>query len=286
MRIVHAILAGAAAIGCIAAALLGPGCTVSPPADDGLCRSDADCDDGVFCNGREVCQSDGTCADGPPCESDICPDCVCSESLRLCTMIPPCASSTDCDDGLFCNGQEQCVDGGCVPGEPVDCGDDPCSEALRACERCLCESDEDCTDGVFCNGQEVCEDCACRPGAPPCPEGEECDELTGECSACPCDSDADCDDGLICNGTETCVACACLAGEPLCPTENPRTGDFCNACDEELGGCLAPCVSDEECDDGAFCNGQETCDGCSCLTGTPPCPEGACDEEADACMGE
>ena len=53
------------------------------------------------------------------------------------------------------------------------------------------------------------------------------------------------------------------------------------------------CTSDEECDDGLYCNGYETCDDDSgiCLSGSDPCPddelfcngEESCDEEIDAC---
>ncbi len=276
-----AATAGAA---CFGAAMMGPGCTTSPPPADEGCQSNADCDDGVFCNGEEVCQPDGTCAAGTPCETPTCPDCVCNETLKLCTMIPPCTGDGDCDDGLFCNGPETCVNGGCVDGEPVDCGEDACDEEIDACEVCLCVGDADCDDGAMCNGVETCVDCACQPGEPLCQEGEDCDELTGECSVCACASDEDCNDGLVCNGEETCADCLCVAGESPCIVENPRTGEPCDSCNEQLGGCLAPCVSDEECNDGQFCNGQEVCDGCSCLPGAPPCPEGACDEGGDVCL--
>ena len=54
------------------------------------------------------------------------------------------------------------------------------------------------------------------------------------------------------------------------------------------------CTSDDECDDGLYCNGYEKCDVDSetCLPGSDPCPddelfcngEESCDEEIDACM--
>ncbi len=58
-------------------------------------------------------------------------------------------------------------------------------------------------------------------------------------------------------------------------------------------GCPVPlgiadgCSRDEQCDDGFFCNGAESCLLVFCWPGTPPCPlsEGCdlCDEDADAC---
>lgn len=46
------------------------------------------------------------------------------------------------------------------------------------------------------------------------------------------------------------------------------------------------CSIDEDCDDGLFCNGAETCDApnCTCLPGTNPCPTDAtCNEDTDIC---
>jgi hypothetical protein len=41
---------------------------------------------------------------------------------------------------------------------------------------------------------------------------------------------------------------------------------------------------DADCDDGEFCNGEESCDAGSCAAGTPPCLEGDfCNEETDSC---
>ncbi len=54
------------------------------------------------------------------------------------------------------------------------------------------------------------------------------------------------------------------------------TGDFAQACSV-----------DADCDDGAFCNGTETCDtgSGSCVAGTPPCTGSQqCDEAADQCI--
>ncbi len=55
-----------------------------------------------------------------------------------------------------------------------------------------------------------------------------------------------------------------------------------------------PCASDVECNDGSYCNGDETCmvgdpnaDVRGCLAGTPPCAAGStCDEATDSCTSE
>jgi hypothetical protein len=54
-------------------------------------------------------------------------------------------------------------------------------------------------------------------------------------------------------------------------------------CEEETDACV-PCEV-EDCDDGLFCNGIETCKGSVCIPGLPPCL-GECSEESDVCPCE
>jgi hypothetical protein len=75
-----------------------------------------------------------------------------------------CDRDEDCDNGTFCDGTEQCVDGSCVSGDPVDCGEGnectslSCDEELRECvltaDDSLCECGETCDRvfgcGVYC----------------------------------------------------------------------------------------------------------------------------------------
>jgi hypothetical protein len=43
-------------------------------------------------------------------------------------VIASCEEDEDCDDGLFCNGKETCLEGDCAAGEPLDCNDNnPCT---------------------------------------------------------------------------------------------------------------------------------------------------------------
>ncbi len=93
---------------------------------------DAACDDGLFCNGAEVCDSQIGCRpESDPCDDGV--DCTvdsCDESLDMCMNTP---NDAACDDGLFCNGLEVC-------DPDLDCvvGDDPCGLGL-SCEE---EADE------------------------------------------------------------------------------------------------------------------------------------------------
>jgi len=159
-----------------------------------VCTEDADCDDGLFCNGAETCDTGtGECQ-----WADIaCPDdgvyCNgvegCDEETDACTAsrIPECG-----DDNVFCNGDDFCDE------EIDDCGHtgNPCSvddlycNGFEQCDelnnQCLegeppCEED----DGLWCNGDEFCneDDNRCGHVGNPCPEGETCDEQSDQCIA-------------------------------------------------------------------------------------------------------
>jgi len=141
------------------------------------CDSNSDCDDGVFCNGVERCQSGACLAGSWPCGDELCNElegrCVARGVQEL-----ECTSNGDCQDGVFCNGAETCNNGGCRgAGNPCDA---PllCRESKDDCVECLSASG--CDDGLFCNGNETCADGICRSGSSPCGE-DSCDEPTASC---------------------------------------------------------------------------------------------------------
>jgi hypothetical protein len=122
-----------------------------------------------------------------------------------------------------------------------------------------CSEDGDCDDGKYCNGLEICLDETCQPGIDPCQ-----------------------DDGFYCNGEEV----GCDEENDLCEhSGSPCPGH--QACVEESDECVdKECATNEECDDGRFCNGTETCAGGFCQEGIYPCsePTPECDEEQDICV--
>ncbi len=110
-------------------------------------------------------------------------------ALVVTAALSECDADADCDDGVFCNGAETCVDGGCQAGSDP-CPGQVCDEDPQICTDCLV--DADCDDGV-----------GCTVGA--------CDPAANTCSHTP--DDALCDDGFLCNGAETCdPAAGCLGG--------------------------------------------------------------------------
>lgn len=100
-----------------------------------------------------------------------------------------CTTTSQCNDGCFCNGIELCMDGVCVAGDPpcddgVECTADVCDEEGRTCT--FEPNDAACADDDMCNGEERCVPFAgCRPGlrltctdGDPCTVGS-CDPATG-----------------------------------------------------------------------------------------------------------
>lgn len=70
-----------------------------------------------------------------------------------CVIQPPCMTDADCDDGLFCNGAETCVDEVCQDGtNPCEEGQD-CDEDNAVCVVEGCQSNEDCPEGEVCDVQ-------------------------------------------------------------------------------------------------------------------------------------
>ena len=263
---------------------------ICAPAPD--CVTDGDCNDQAFCNGVETCVA-GTCQAGTPVNCDDGVGCTvdaCDESTDSCDHV---ADDGLCDNGQFCDGVETC--------EPVsDCqaGTDPCAagetcnEANDVCEvPAECATDADCNDDVFCNGVETCDASGnCQPGTPvDCDDGVGCTVDSCNEGTDTCDNAADdgfCDNGLFCDGVETCDPVNdCVAGAVPC---NPDT----EVCDEIQDLCVpAPdCVTDDDCNDQAFCNGVETCVAGTCQAGTPvncddgvSCTVDSCNEGSDSC---
>jgi hypothetical protein len=218
------------------------------------CSSNADCDDGLFCNGAETC-ANSICQTGTP---------------------PSCS-----DDGLFCNGTELCdeINDTCGhSGDPCGVGT-TCNEEqnrcmLPTCGNAVCDEGENCTncfedcisgqggscDACFkgaCDGvchpvkeNLTCADCApsycCGDGT--CEGGETVDNCAVDCG---CSSDGDCDDGQGCT-VDTCdVATGTCNNEwPACGLDDGCCGPGCTSATDP--NCASACVENKK-----WCN----CDG-------------------------
>ncbi|MCP4247648.1 MAG: hypothetical protein GY778_11415 [bacterium] len=164
-----------------------------------------------------------------------------------------CGNDAECDDGLHCTGTETCVGALCQPGV------DPCAALGLVCDEandaCNCDDDADCNDGIACTN-DTC-------------------QADGSCLSTPINANCT-DDGLYCTGPESCDATlGCVSAG------NPCTASGLG-CDETTDTCRS-CLTDAECDDGAFCNGTETCVDGECVAGQA-CDKTFCDEATKTCQ--
>jgi len=136
------------------------------------CTSNAQCDDGAFCNGTEQCLS-GSCAAGTPvaCSDGIaCTQDACNEGTKACTHQ---ASNAACDDGQVCNGAEVCnLTLGCQSGTALDCNDanactadscDPtlgCQHSTVSCDDGNACTEDNCSSAVGCQHTNNSNPCA------------------------------------------------------------------------------------------------------------------------------
>ncbi len=233
------------------------------------CTVNADCDNGLYCDGTEICNA-GICESG---------------------------SAPVCNNGLYCDGTESCNEASdsCDAGTPVTCdnglfcdGTESCNEATDSCDA---GTPVVCDDGLFCNGTDTCNEStdSCDVGAPPSVDDgvsctvDSCDEATDSVVNAP--SNSLCDNGLFCDGSETCDAVnGCQAGTAPSASDGVScTVDSCN----EATDSIVNTPDDSLCDNGLFCDGTETCDAVNdCQAGTAQCTGAneACDEAADQCV--
>jgi C1A family cysteine protease len=217
------------------------------------CDTDAQCDNGQYCDGAETCVN-SVCQNGTP---PSCPDdnlwCTgnefCNEATDSCDF-----SGNPCDGGTVCNENTDtcelpnCGNGVCDEGENCnncssDCISGTAGGTCGACFKGVC-------DGSCHPRKEdtTCSDCApgfcCGDGT--CSGEEDVSNCAIDCQVS-CGSDTECDDGQWCNGAETCSAGSCQAGTPVdCPPGQ--------VCDEGSDSCKDP-VDCSACHNGV-CDGK------------------------------
>jgi hypothetical protein len=156
-----------------------------------------------------------------------------------------CTSDADCDDGLFCNGTEQCgSDRRCLRAIPVDCDDrtactiDQCSEEARACRHLAPDLDSDGHADRSCtlaDGSVAGDDCDdtdpnAYPGAT-----EICNAVDEDCNPETIGNKDSDNDGFI----DANCSNGALAGEDCDDGRrrvNPQAGEICNGVDDDCSG--------------------------------------------------
>ncbi len=238
---------------------------------------------GADCSGSTRVTCNGNSLQNTPCgflgcnpSRNACNECVgqarvCDgvDAFRSCQPNGTFGASVDCQDGLLCTGQGQCV---CTPNVP-SCNDDQllicnfAGNAIVAGTRCSGAGGNvlrTCVDGDVitntCGSGSLCSaatgtDCpACLAGASTCSQaGQPLDCQAGELVA-----RGPCDPGLTCEGSGLCrceaASLRCEGDELLgCNTGRTAFAPAPACAGSVLRSCLAGVLSETECEDEAAC---------------------------------
>ena len=146
------------------------------------------------------------------------------------------------------------------------------SLAFPVCGDGVAEGAEDCDDGNLLAGDCCSPTCAFEGLGSSCDDGNACtapDQCDGA-GLCAPGIPVVCDDGEFCNGSETCdPASGCQAGPPV-PVDD-GVGCTDDSCDE-VGDVVVNASNDGLCDNGQFCDGNESCDPVLDCQAGPPVP--------------
>ena len=253
------------------------GCTVdecSPTEDCLNTPDDSLCDNSTYCDGEEFCEPDGEQSNGEGCIV-IARDCLdeipctidsCDEANKLCLHE---ADHSQCDDHVFCNGEDFCsVEFGCYIvarncDDNISCTVDDCNDVDDYCSNI--STDDLCIDDNPCTAPDSCEPVGCSN--PPVPDDTPCDidgnvDETCQAGVCvpECQNDIDCADAFDCT-VDTCDNqgnCTYDPDDSVCNADRSFCGPVF-ACIPRRG-----CVEVEEemdCDDGVACTADMCSDG-------------------------
>ncbi len=211
----------------------------------------------------------------------------------------PCTTSTECDDGLYCNGAETCTTGHCSAGGQV-CDDhlactlDVCSEAMRTCIARAPDVDGDghgdahCVDG---DGNPFGDDCDDTDADAYPGNVEVCDDHDDDCNPATRGGTDEDGDGFesrsCCNPDATGMLRCGTDCEDTIAATHPGATEVCDGFDQDCDA-----VVDDIVHGTVFCrSGQmEPCTTtCGSLAGMRSCGAdcltwGAC-EAAEVCNG-
>ena len=250
---------------------------VTHTADNELCQ------DGLYCNGAEICDPVNDCQAGTAVDVD---------DGILCT-VDSCDEGEDVSDdlGQVVYDTNECT---CEPEtQEVDCNDNnACTDDV--CVDFACSNNNNnaniCDDEFWCTIGDRCYEGSCISDSKPVDDGvscttDSCDEVNDAIVHNP--DDSLCDDGLYCNGFESCdVINDCQLG--VAPSIDDGVGCTIDNCDEG-SDTIINTPSNNLCENGLYCDGAEVCDVINdCQLGVAPsiddgvrCTIDNCDEGTD-----
>jgi K319-like protein len=212
-----------------------------------------------------------------------------------------CEIDDDCDnDGLYCNGEEHCINYNCQ-FQATECDDQDqctqniCNEDLDQCEFPNETDGTGCDDGLYCTVDDQCSSAVCSGTA------RDCSAAGGSCVDGTCNEDNDvCDgttlpDNTVCDDQDQCTSDdKCLTGQCQGTAKDCSHLDSdctLGACENISGDCYTePANETQACEDGLYCTENSTCQTGECLGSevdcsafTDECKLGFCDEDGDVC---
>ena len=241
------------------------------------------CQDGIWCDGEELCDCWGNCEVGPP---------------------------RNCDDGDICT-EDTCINDRIDP--PGNYGLGHCEHRCIPGPTCLCpecRNNADCNDGNACT-TDICDsNSLCMHSDLNCDDGnicteDSCDTLTGcvhsPISGC-CTLNSQCDDGIVCTRDVCDLAnnvCSNTLMDGYCLIDGVCYLDGSLNPSNDCQICMAVLRNDRwlgvdagtPCDDRQFCTTESYCDGDgNCIGSGNPCADDGlvctdtvCDEAGDRC---
>jgi len=188
-------------------------------------------------------------------------------SLKM--NVQTCGSDSDCDDSIFCNGSEKCVDGFCEKASDALvcqdsenlCESNVCDETSRSCKKVLKE------DGSLCgiNNNLCFGGRQCRKGECIYIDGKDCSHLDNDCSEGVCDPETGacttatrnegipCSSGKFCTKNEVCTNGICQGEAPDLPEAKACNKIECT----EYGGFMNVTDSSQNWNDCSTENGEQ-----------------------------
>ncbi len=292
----------------------GAHCDVAcvPDLDDGsVCDEDSDCVSGycnnnICCSGGDCCRTPSDCpssySSAPTCDTPsacqgtrdaaTCSDFVCGTAANVPDDSACTASTVASDCGLY---PTRFCSGGTDQTPPVcasNCTSDAECDASAHCDMNMCLPDLD--DGQACDEDSDCRSGHCQNGF--CCASGDCCSTGSDCPSSTYGEPPICLSATSCQGQRRDPACNATHQCQLGPTVDDDSGCdglVSNTCGlypsvsctsattqptDQMGLCATSCVSDADCDAGAFCNGSNECEargaqGDACVT-TGQCQAG------------
>jgi hypothetical protein len=213
------------------------------------------CDNGLFCDGSEMCTLGIGCQPGvPPVVTDgvSCTVDSCDEINNVIVHNP---DNSVCQNGLWCDGSEVCnTILGCQAETSQNCADsipctvDSCSEGINLLDNL----------GSCVNNASSCGCSVAGPAPIECNDNNPCtDDICSASLTCqntPNDANT-CNDGLFCTVNDRCSLGTCVT-DPINVSDNVGcTVDSCNESSDQV----LHLPNDAVCNNGLWCDGTETC---------------------------